>query len=189
MPRFEEFEQENTIQVTVVTTGQRRAVNLASDRRWSIAEALDQAKVKYDGFEIRRNGVVVQTTEYVEDGHVIFVLTRIRGNMPDDVELAAQVDEIFADLDETPVTERLDPAVDAALAATEIEVTVVTTGQRRVVRLAGDRRWTIAQALDQAKVKYEGLEIRRNGVVVETTEVVEHGHVIFVLTRIRGNRL
>lgn len=72
----------------------------------------------------------------------------------------------------------------------EIKIDIVAFGQRHTVRLPRrDGAYTIEEVLQRTTIpNWHRCQFRRgDGYTVETTTIVENGHVIYVLTKIKGN--
>jgi len=75
-------------------------------------------------------------------------------------------------------------------AAEEIKIDIVAFGQRHSVRLPRrDGSYTVEEVMQRTTIpNWNRCQFRRgDGYTVETTTVVENGHVIYVLTKIKGN--
>jgi hypothetical protein len=74
--------------------------------------------------------------------------------------------------------------------AEEIKIDIVAFGQRHTVRLPRrDGSYTVEEVMHHTSIpNWNRCQFRRgDGYTVETTTVVENGHVIYVLTKIKGN--
>jgi hypothetical protein len=74
--------------------------------------------------------------------------------------------------------------------AEEIKIDIVAFGQRHSVRLPRrDGSYTVEEVMQRTTIpNWNRCQFRRgDGYTVETTTVVENGHVIYVLTKIKGN--
>jgi|ERR1700733_12194908 hypothetical protein len=142
---------------TVIHRGKRITVTLPAKHRYSVEEVLREAQIDHSGFQIRRTNITITVTDFVEHGHII-ELIEVR-------QTETVLDEIVID--------------------------VVAFGQRHKVRLP--RRpgssYTVEEVLRCSQISnWNGCQFRRgDGFTIETTTVVENGHVIYVLTKIKGN--
>jgi hypothetical protein len=74
--------------------------------------------------------------------------------------------------------------------AEEIKIDIVAFGQRHTVRLPRrDGSYTVEEVMQRTTIpNWNRCQFRSGtGFTVETTTVVENGHVIYVLTKIKGN--
>ena len=157
MPAFEERIEE--FRCTIAHNGRRIVVTLPAKQRYTVEEVIREAQIDLRGFQVRRTNVVLTITDFVEHGHLIEVV------------------EVRTETGTTTTTE-------------EIKIDIVAFGQRHSVRLPRrDGAYTVEEVLSRTSIpNWNRCQFRRgDGYTIETTTIVENGHVIYVLTKIKGN--
>jgi hypothetical protein len=150
-------EQIEEFRCTVIHNGRRITVTLPARHHYSVEEVLREAKIDHRLYQVRRTNITLTITDFIEHGHII-ELIEVRQT------------ETFQD---------------------EIVIDVVAFGQRHKVRLP--RRpgasYTVEEVLSHSSIpSWQSCQFRcGRGYTIQTTTVVENGHVIYVLTKISGN--
>jgi len=68
-----------------------------------------------------------------------------------------------------------------------IKVNAGTPGNLRVLSMAADKVWTVADVLAMAELSTEGYDVRVNGLPAESTTIVSDNQTILLLAPVRGN--
>jgi hypothetical protein len=144
---------------TVIHSDRRRiTVTLPHKHHYTVEEVLRETKIDYRGFSVRRTNITLTLADVVEHGHVIELFDVRQGDCCTD----------------------------------EILIDVIAFGQRHQVRLPHRPgcSYTVEEVLRHSRIpNWESCQLRRNdGFTITTTTVVENGHVIYVLTKIKGNK-
>ncbi len=142
---------------TVIHAGRRITVTLPHRRHYTVEEVLREAQIEIRGFSVRRSDVTLTLVDIVEHGHVIELIEVRQGEAQNE----------------------------------DIVVEVVAFGQRHQIRLPrrNGSSYTVEEVLLRSSIpNWDRCQFRSHfGVTITTTTVVENGHVIYVLTKIKGN--
>ena len=146
------------IAVNVGVPGNIKKVSIGLNA--TVREALAAANLKPKGYDIRVAGESVGLDSPLTDNQTVLLLRPVVGN-----------------LDLTKPTEE----------AMGITVNVGVPGNIKKVVLAGNKRWTVGDALSQAGMTASGYDVRVSGETVTTDSPINDGQTVLLLRPVKGN--
>jgi sulfur carrier protein ThiS len=148
-----------TISVNVGVPGNIKKVVLETNKA-TVREALAAANLNPKGYDVRVAGASVNLDAPLNDGQTVLLLRPVVGNL---------------DLGKTGNDEM------------GITVNVGVPGNIKKVVLAGNKRWTVGDALQQSGLNASGYEIRVSGERVNTDSPISNGQTVLLLRPVVGN--
>jgi sulfur carrier protein ThiS len=150
----------STISVNVGVPGNIKKVVLEQNKS-TVRDALAAANLNPKGYDVRVAGASVDLDVPLNDGQTVLLLRPVVGN--------------------------LDLTKPADGANMGITVNVGVPGNIKKVVLAGNKAWTVGDALTQSGLNAKGYEIRVSGEAVTTDSPINDGQTVLLLRPVVGN--